>query len=38
MPLDVTLLGPDGAVLDRVQKASDGALNRQFSSAIGLEE
>ncbi len=38
MPLDVTLLGPDGAVLDRVQKASDCALNRQIGSAIGLEE
>jgi NAD-reducing hydrogenase large subunit len=37
MPLDVTLLGPDGAVLDRVQKASDGALNRQISSAMGLD-
>ena len=37
MPLDVTLLGPDGAVLDRVQKASDGQLNRQIGSAIGLE-
>jgi NAD-reducing hydrogenase large subunit len=37
MPLDVTLLGPDGAVLDRVQKASDGALNRQISGAVGLE-
>jgi NAD-reducing hydrogenase large subunit len=37
MPLDVTLLGPDGEMLDRVQKASDGALNRQISSAIGLD-
>jgi NAD-reducing hydrogenase large subunit len=37
MPLDVTLLGRDGAVLDRVQKTSDGALNRHISSAIGLE-
>jgi NAD-reducing hydrogenase large subunit len=36
MPLDVTLLGPDGAVLDRVQKASDGQLNRQIATAIGL--
>ena len=37
MPLDVTLLGPDGAMLDRVQKASDGQLNRQIATAIGLE-
>jgi NAD-reducing hydrogenase large subunit len=37
MPLDVTLLGPDGTLLDRVQKASDGALTRQISSAIGLQ-
>jgi NAD-reducing hydrogenase large subunit len=36
MPLDVTLLGPDGALLDRVQKASDGQLNRQIATAIGL--
>ena len=37
MPLDVTLIGADGHVLDRVQKASDGQLNRQIASAIGLE-
>ena len=38
MPLDVTLLGPDGQVLDRVQKAGDGSLSRgNISSAIGLE-
>jgi NAD-reducing hydrogenase large subunit len=37
MPLDVTLLAADGAVLDRVQKASDGQLSRQIASAIGLE-
>jgi NAD-reducing hydrogenase large subunit len=36
MPLDVSLLGPDGALLDRVQKASDGQLNRQIATAIGL--
>jgi NAD-reducing hydrogenase large subunit len=37
MPLDVTLLDADGNVLDRVQKASDGQLNRQIASPIGLE-
>ena len=37
MPLDVTLLGADGGVLDRVQKSSQGGLTRQISSAIGLE-
>ena len=38
MPLDVTLLGPDGQVLDRVQKAADGSLSRSnIRSAIGLE-
>jgi NAD-reducing hydrogenase large subunit len=37
MPLDVTLVDAAGQVLDRVQKASDGQLNRQISSAIGLE-
>jgi NAD-reducing hydrogenase large subunit len=37
MPLDVTLLGADGAVLDRVQKGSDGQLQRQIASPVGLE-
>ena len=37
MPLDVTLLGADGNVLDRVQKSSQGDLTREISSAIGLE-
>jgi NAD-reducing hydrogenase large subunit len=37
MPLDVTLLAADGALLDRVQKASDGQLNRQIASSVGLE-
>ncbi|NVO05500.1 MAG: hypothetical protein HXX19_05935, partial [Rhodoferax sp.] len=37
MPLDVTLLAADGAVLDRVQKASDGQFTRQIASALGLE-
>jgi NAD-reducing hydrogenase large subunit len=37
MPLDVTLLAADGALLDRVQKASDGQLNRHISGAVGLE-
>ena len=38
MPLDVTLLGPDGQVFDRVQKAADGSLSRSnIRSAIGLE-
>ena len=37
MPLDVTLVDARGQVLDRVQKASDGQLNRQISSAVGLE-
>ena len=38
MPLDVTLLGPDGQVFDRVQKAADGSLNRSnIRSAIGLD-
>jgi len=37
MPLDVTLLGPDGAVLDRVQKSSDGHLDRtNICSPVGL--
>ena len=36
MPLDVTLVGPDGQVLDRVQKAGDGQLQRNITSAIGL--
>ena len=38
MPLDVTLLGRDGEVLDRVQKASDGSLSRgNIRGAIGLD-
>jgi NAD-reducing hydrogenase large subunit len=37
MPLDVTLVDAQGQVLDRVQKSSDGQLNRQIYSAIGLE-
>ena len=37
MPLDVTLLAADGTLLDRVQKASDGQLNRHISGAIGLQ-
>ncbi len=37
MPLDVTLLGPDGQILDRVQKDGDGQLSRTITSAIGLE-
>lgn len=37
MPLDVTLMDASGQVLDRVQKASDGQLSRQISSAIGLD-
>ena len=38
MPLDVALLGPQGQVLDRVQKSSDGHLNRTgIFTPIGLE-
>ena len=38
MPLDVTLLGPDGCVLDRIQKAGDGSLSRaNILSPIGLD-
>ncbi|WP_342618134.1 Ni/Fe hydrogenase subunit alpha [Rhodoferax sp. GW822-FHT02A01] len=38
MPLDVTLLGPQGQVLDRVQKGSDGHLNRtDICSPVGLQ-
>jgi NAD-reducing hydrogenase large subunit len=36
MPLDVTLVDAHGNVLDRVQKASDGQLNRQINGGIGL--
>ncbi len=37
MPLDVTLVAADGAVLDRVQKSPTQGLTRQIDGAIGLE-
>jgi NAD-reducing hydrogenase large subunit len=36
MPLDVALVGPDGALLDRVIKSQSGQLQRGLTSAIGL--
>ena len=36
MPLDVALVGPDGALIDRVTKSQSGALQRDLTSAFGL--
>lgn len=36
MPLDLCLLGPDGRVLDRVQKSSSGELSRSVTGPPGL--
>jgi len=32
MPLDVSLLGPSGELIDRVQKSQQGVLQRNFST------
>jgi NAD-reducing hydrogenase large subunit len=34
MPLDVTLLGADGSVLDRVQKSPGSGLTRTFDASM----
>jgi NAD-reducing hydrogenase large subunit len=36
MPLEVALVGPDGALLDRVIKSQTGELTRDLDSAIGV--
>jgi NAD-reducing hydrogenase large subunit len=36
MPLDVSLLGPGGALLDRVLKSPEGALQRDLSAPTSL--
>jgi NAD-reducing hydrogenase large subunit len=37
MPLDVALVGPDGALIDRVVKSQDGDIQRDMLSPIGLQ-
>jgi hypothetical protein len=37
MPLDVALVGPDGALIDHVIKSQPGEFKRDLSGAVGLQ-
>jgi hypothetical protein len=36
MPLDVTLVGPDGELIDRVVKSQPGEFKHDLTGPIGL--